>query len=152
MMLDEMLDLKRQKERPLVIVHCGSTSRAREAFEQWRLQDTLDGMIVLTIGANKNDSDLGITTEKAIELDILHLFKIDLADFVRVLNTGRYIGESTKRELEYARRLGKTIIFLEEPVYCSTCQQVLTSTTTFEYDGRVYCPVHLPEYDKHQQW
>ncbi len=43
------------------------------------------------------------------------LFKIDEADIVRVLNVGGYIGTSTRRELEYARRLGKCIEFLEDP-------------------------------------
>ena len=32
-----------------------------------------------------------------------------------VLNVGGYIGTSTRRELEYARRLGKRIEFLEDP-------------------------------------
>jgi hypothetical protein len=45
---------------------------------------------------------------------VLHLFKIDEADIVRVLNVGGYIGTSTRRELEYARRLGKRIEFLED--------------------------------------
>jgi hypothetical protein len=83
------------------------------AFEEWRLKDTLEGHIVLTIGAAKNDSMLGITAEQAIELDILHLFKIDEADLVRIFNVDGYIGTSTRRELEYARQIGKEIWFLE---------------------------------------
>jgi hypothetical protein len=34
-------------------------------------QPPLEGHIVLTIGANKNDEDLGIALDDAIELDIL---------------------------------------------------------------------------------
>lgn len=117
MTLDELLVLKEQTPRPLKVVHCGSTTRAREAFEDYRLMDTLAGHIVLTIGANKNDSDLGITPEQAIELDILHLYKIDEADFVRVLNPGGYIGTSTAHEIEYAKRLGKPLTFLEASPY-----------------------------------
>ena len=71
--------------------------------------------IVLTIGANKNDGELNITMETAIELDILHLFKIERADLVRILNPKGYIGPSTRRELEYAQMLGKEIWFLEPP-------------------------------------
>lgn len=46
-------------------------------------------------------------------LDELHLRKIDLADEVLILNPGRYLGESTRRELAYARRMGKRVRSLE---------------------------------------
>ena len=113
--LDELLARKQElgQSRPAIVTHCGSTKRAMQAFEEWRLRDTLSGLIVLTIGANKHDEQLGITPEQAEQLDILHLWKIELADFVRVLNTGSYIGESTRREIEYAERLGKPIVYLE---------------------------------------
>ena len=113
--LDELLAYKEQlgQSRPVIVTHCGSTHRAMQAFEEWRLKDTLAGLIVLTIGANKNDAQLGITDEQAERLDILHLWKIELADFVRVLNVGGYIGASTWREIEYAQRLGKPIVYLE---------------------------------------
>jgi len=114
MTLNDLLQIKAQATRPLIVVHCGSTSKAQEAFEEYRLRDTLDGYIVLTIGASKNDVSLGITPAQATQLDILHLFKIDLADFVRVFNVGGYIGESTRRELEYAEALGKPVCFLEK--------------------------------------
>lgn len=113
--LNHLLVLKRAKPEPKVVVHCGSTLRAREAFEEYRLKDTLAGYIVLTIGASKSDITLGITLEDAIELDILHLFKIERADLVRIFNVGGYMGASTRRELEYAQMLGKEIWFLEEP-------------------------------------
>jgi hypothetical protein len=53
--------------------------------------------------------------EDAIELDILHLLKIDRADLVRILNPKGYIEPSTRRELECARHLGKEVWFLEPP-------------------------------------
>ena len=46
-------------------------------------------------------------------LDDLHLRKIDLADEILVLNVGGYIGESTRREIEYAKSKMKGIRFLE---------------------------------------
>ena len=54
-----------------------------------------------------------VTDEQKVKLDELHLRKIDLADEVLILNVGGYIGESTGRELAYARQHGKTIRFLE---------------------------------------
>jgi len=64
------------------------------------------------VGCSTQDKDLISEGTKAA-LDKLHLRKIELADEVLVLNVGGYIGESTRRELEYARKLGKTIRFLE---------------------------------------
>jgi hypothetical protein len=113
--LNHLLVIKRTRPEPETVVHCGSTLRAREAFEEYRLKDTLEGYIVLTVGASKSNITLGISIEDAIELDILHLFKIERADLVRILNPGGYIGPSTRRELEYARHLGKEIWFLEPP-------------------------------------
>lgn len=115
MTLDELLALKKHLPRPLKVVHCGSTDKAREAFEYWRLQDTLDSMIVMTVGARISDAELNLSAEKKVELDLLHLAKIEEADLVRILNVGGYIGESTRRELEYAQRLGKPVLFLEDP-------------------------------------
>lgn len=45
----------------------------------------------------------------------LHLRKIDLADECLILNVDGYIGESTGRELAYAREHSKVIRFLEDP-------------------------------------
>ncbi len=47
-------------------------------------------------------------------LDELHLRKIDLADEVFVVNKDGYIGNSTRREIEYAKAQGKPILYLEE--------------------------------------
>src|SRR5260370_21852265 len=99
MTLDELLALKEQHPKPLKVVHCGSTDKAKAAFQHWRLQDTRANMIVLTIGADAKDADLHIGPEEKIDLDILHLHKIDEADVVPILNGGGYIGQSTRRDL-----------------------------------------------------
>lgn len=60
-----------------------------------------------------------ITEEDKARLDDLHLRKIDLADNVFVVNPATpehpdgYIGESTRREIEYATQLGKPVTYLE---------------------------------------
>jgi hypothetical protein len=55
-------------------------------------------------------------------LDELHLRKIDLADEIFVLNVDGYVGESTRREIEYAKQQGKQIRWLEETEQtCSHC-------------------------------
>lgn len=106
---------------PKIVCLCGST-RFTEAYQQANLQETLAGRIVLTIGCDmKSDSDLFATKSPAElaeikqRLDWLHLRKIDLADEILVLNVGGYIGDSTRREIEYARNSGKHIRWLEQP-------------------------------------
>jgi hypothetical protein len=47
-------------------------------------------------------------------LDELHLRKIDLADWVLVINPNDYIGNSTSKEIAYARKHGKSVKFLYE--------------------------------------
>jgi hypothetical protein len=99
--------------RPTIVVLCGST-RFPEAWAKARYDLTLAGEIVLTIGCDtKSDEGLGITVEQKEALDELHKRKIDLADRVLVLNVGRYIGESTHSEIDYATALGKPIDYLE---------------------------------------
>ena len=42
-----------------------------------------------------------------------HWKKIDISDAIYVVNIGGYIGNSTKNEIEYAKKLGKEIIYHE---------------------------------------
>jgi hypothetical protein len=106
-------------KQPTIVCLCGST-RFSEAFHDANLRETLDGKIVLTIGcdmrsdaelfADKNEIELKLIKAR---LDVLHLRKIDLADEVLILNVDGYVGESTRRELEYARAEGKRVRWLE---------------------------------------
>jgi hypothetical protein len=103
--------------KPEVVCLCGST-RFFDTYiqEQWRL--TLEGKIVFMIaicppGGPKDHAGEAYGPETAALLDELHLRKIDLADEVRILNVGGYIGKSTRRELEYAISHGKFVSFLE---------------------------------------
>jgi hypothetical protein len=104
--------------RPVVVCLCGS-GRFREAFDQAEFDETLAGRIVLTIGCNTKDvaRHPDLAKHKPI-LDALHLRKIDLADEVLVLNVGGYIGESTRREIEYAERTGKPIRYAHNNAIC----------------------------------
>ncbi|MDK2013064.1 MULTISPECIES: hypothetical protein [unclassified Deinococcus] len=56
------------------------------------------------------------SAERAAALDRLgelHLRKIDLAHEVLIINPGGYVGESTCREIAYARQAGKPVRSLE---------------------------------------
>jgi hypothetical protein len=70
---------------------------------------TFAGVIVVAPG----EADRLITDEQKTALDALHLHKIDLADRVLVVNPGGYVGESTSREIAYARLAGKPVSFTD---------------------------------------
>jgi cell division protein FtsB len=100
---------------PTIVCLCGSTRFYKE-FQQYNLEETLAGKIVLSVGAFVHDDTLNLTAEQKIALDELHKRKIDIADEVLILNVGDYIGSSTRSELEYAINAGKVIRFLEPHV------------------------------------
>ena len=97
-----------------VITLCGST-RFKEAFMEAQKRLTLAGNIVISVGLFGHSGDDEVWTEGTKEmLDDMHLRKIDMADSIYVINVGGYVGQSTRSEIEYARRQGKTIDYLEE--------------------------------------
>jgi len=96
-----------------IITLCGSTKFKDEFIaEQKRL--TLEGNIVISVGLFGHSGDEEVWSESTKEmLDDMHKRKIDLADEIFVINPGRYIGESTLSEIDYARRTNKSIKYLE---------------------------------------
>ena len=103
------------REKPKIVTLCGST-RFMEAFFDAGWEFTLKGYIVLSVGVCKHAESHGgeaLGQDVADRLDELHLRKIDLSDEVFILNVGGYIGKSTRKELEYAKKLGKPISYLE---------------------------------------
>ncbi len=53
------------------------------------------------------------TDDQKWTLDLAHLAKIEESDAVLMLNVGQYLGESSSRELEWARMRDKIIYWLE---------------------------------------
>ena len=101
--------------KPKIVCLCGST-RFMDAFFEAGWNYTLLGYIVLSVGVCKHAKDHGgeALGQAVVDmLDELHLRKIDLAEEVMILNVGGYIGKSTQKELDYAKKSGKCIIYLE---------------------------------------
>ncbi len=103
-----------------IITLCGST-RFKDEFIKVQKDLTLKGNIVISVGlfGHSGDDEVwenmdeGTLTKTKEMLDDMHKRKIDLSDEIFVINVGGYIGESTKSEIEYARRTGKKINYLE---------------------------------------
>jgi hypothetical protein len=95
-------------ERPEIVCICGSIRFAEEMRAANR-DLTFAGVIVVAPG----EADEVVTAEQKTALDALHLRKIDLADRVLVVNPGGYVGESTRREIAYARAAGKPVSFTD---------------------------------------
>jgi hypothetical protein len=105
----------RLRQIPQIVCLCGSTRFMETFFEVgWDL--TLKGEIVLSVGVCKHAKHHGaeaLGPDVVEKLDELHLRKIDLADYVFILNVDGYIGESTQKEIAYAESLGKPMKYLE---------------------------------------
>jgi hypothetical protein len=103
-------------ERPLIVCLCGST-RFVDEFNHQRKILTEAGEIVLSIEVvttqARADDPQHANPELKARLDELHKRKIDLCDYVTVLNVGGYVGESTRGEIDYAREHAKPVTWLE---------------------------------------
>lgn len=104
-----------------VITLCGST-RFKDEFMEAQKRLTLEGNIVISVDlfGHAGDSEVwenmdeGTLTKTKEMLDDMHKRKIDMADEIYVINVGGYIGSSTKSEIEYAKKTGKAVKYLEE--------------------------------------
>lgn len=99
-----------------IVCLCGSTRFTDIMLvKQWEL--TKQGKIVLSWCALPNSYFKGphVGDAEGVKdiVDEVHKRKIDLCDYVFVLNVHGYIGQSTQSEIEYAEKLGKRIIYLE---------------------------------------
>lgn len=96
-----------------VITLCGST-RFKDQFLEAQKRLTLAGNIVISVGLFGHSGDDEVWTDGTKEmLDDMHKRKIDMADRIYVINVNGYIGSSTRSEIEYARKKGKQVLFLE---------------------------------------
>lgn len=96
---------------PRVVCLCGSTRVARDAFIEGYGRLTDQWVIVLSVGRPQPVHRWDEAHKRM--LDDLHKRKIDMCDEVFVLNVGGYVGESTRSEIDYARRIGRPVKYLE---------------------------------------
>lgn len=95
-----------------IICLCGST-KFKDIYEKTEKEFALKGYVVITVSCfPSSDNDPRLLKKKDL-LDKIHLQKIRMSEEIFVINPGGYIGESTCREIKYAKKLGKTIRYLE---------------------------------------
>jgi hypothetical protein len=100
--------------RPRVITLCGST-RFMDAFEQANRTLTLKGNVVFSVATKAHEGSADISPAQKELLDRVHFEKIRLSDEIYVLNVDGYVGPSTAREIEFAKRIGRVVHYLVPP-------------------------------------
>ena len=98
----------------MIITLCGSTAFKNE-YLQLERDLALQGHTVLSVNMFSHADAIELTKEQKIILDNEHKQKISISDAIFVINKDGYIGESTYSEIDWAQRLNKQIIFLEQP-------------------------------------
>ncbi len=92
---------------------CGS-ARFEDLFHSYNEKLTLAGHVVygLAVYPSMKDGDKNWYNEQQkTMLDLVHLNKISNSDGIVVINQDGYIGDSTRREIEWAAINGKHIYY-----------------------------------------
>lgn len=97
-----------------IITLCGSLKFQNEMMSVAE-KLALDGNCILT-PTYPTINKIEKTEEQLIKLKEAHFKRIELSDAIVVVNVNNYIGYSTKLEIEYAKKLGKEIIYYTDLV------------------------------------
>ena len=95
-----------------VITICGSM-KYKDEMDKIAQDLIFNGNCVLlpnNISINKES----LSNEQIDILKKIHLKKIEISDSILVMDINHYIGESTKKEIEFAKRLNKEIIYYSD--------------------------------------
>lgn len=92
-----------------IVTICGSMKFKDEMMEVAKELEIKNKYVVIQcIYSNDKFSE----AEQQILVD-LHYNKIEISDAIYVINSSGYIGSSTSKEIEYAKKLGNEIMYLE---------------------------------------
>ena len=95
-----------------IITICGSLKFKSEMIAVAEKLELQENAVITPIYPTNSNKD-AYTDEQVEILDKMHKEKIKISDAIYVVNAGGYIGTSTKSEIEYAKSLGKEILYLE---------------------------------------
>lgn len=94
---------------------CGS-ARFENRFIEWNEKLTLKGHVVYSLAvmpSSKGGEKNWYSEEQKTMLDLAHFGKILNSDGIVVLNEDGYYGESTTREIAWARMNGKRVFWTQ---------------------------------------
>ncbi|WP_078380694.1 hypothetical protein [Sutcliffiella halmapala] len=96
-----------------VITLCGST-KFKKQFREAEATLTYQGNIVLSLGFFDQSENIILSKEQEVLFEQMHFRKIDMSDEIFVIDVDKYIGKSTRNEIEYAKRKDKVIRYYSE--------------------------------------
>ena len=97
------------------ITLCGS-ARFEDLFHTWNQRLTMEGHVVYGLAVYPSvhgGTKEWYTEDQKTMLDLVHLAKIEESSAILVLNRDGYIGESTAREVRWARIRNRLVFYLE---------------------------------------
>lgn len=92
-----------------IITLCGSLKFKKEMMIVAEKM-ALEGNCILTPVYPVLDN-IEKTEEQLVKLKEAHFKRIEFSDAILVVNINNYIGDSTKLEIDYAKKIGKEIIY-----------------------------------------
>lgn len=99
----------RDKKKIKTVTICGSLRFEKEMIQIAAELETKKNYCVIQCVYGLNN----ITEEEIKRVGEIHYKKIDISDAIYVVNIGGYIGDSTKKEIAYAKAHKKEIIYHE---------------------------------------
>ena len=97
--------------RPPIVTICGSTRFKDEQLQAMKLLEE-QGYAAFSVGSFMHADSVPISESQKREFDALHKRKIDMSDFIFVVNPGGYVGSSTQNEIDYAAKHGKGVKYM----------------------------------------
>lgn len=94
-----------------VVTICGSMKFKEKMMHIAEKLELENGYAVIQCVYGNNCSHYDCLDEETLRK--LHFKKIEISDAIYVVNVNGYIGEATKKEIEYANSLQKEILSLE---------------------------------------
>ena len=98
-----------------IITVCGSFKYKKEMMEITEIMALRGNCMITPIDLTKSGKD-DYTEDEILTLGEMHKEKIKLSDAILVVNVNGYVGNSTNREIEYAKSLNKEIIYYTDLV------------------------------------
>lgn len=105
-----MKPTEKEEKTMKIITVCGSLRFQREMMERSEKLE-LEGNCVLSPVYPAREGKDAYTEAEISMLNQMHREKIKLSDAIFVVNVGGYLGDSTKNEIEFAKSLGKEILY-----------------------------------------